>query len=358
MSNKNLEKEFQNYCNMMFARNGNEYYNNKDKYKQLLNDFIISKKIELENNLKKFIEEKNKELPIRLVDLFKKYKSNKGIIKHKNRKSELDIFCELNEIKEKFTENQIKSFKNRQQKYNNKTNYDYFNSLYQKMIGELSINNKSINNISINKFTENYKDFKNNEEYKNRFKEYIKSQKKKNPEERYFVADNEQNIKKHTRLYWDKYFKFLNTSNEGYLRAIGNNGIKDQILIQNPEIDLGVKISLKEYKNQKMIGELSINNTSINKFTENYKDFKNNEEYIKSQKKNPEERYFVADNEQNIKKHTRLYWDKYFKFLNTSNEGYLRAIGNNGIKDQILIQNPEIDSGVKISLKEYHNQKK
>ena len=274
MSNKNLEKEFQNYSNMMFREMGNEYYNNKTKYKELLYEFINQKKKDLKNNLTELkIKELNKfrngkneevggELPIRLVDLFRKYKSNKGGIKHKNRKSELDIFCELNEIKEKFTENQIKSFKNRQQKYNNKTNYDYFYSLYKKMIGELSINNRSINNTSINKFIENYNDFKNNEEYKNRFKEYIKFQEDRKireniPQEIYYypkqinyVAYNEQN-RKHTLLYWDKYFKFLNNSTGEYLKAIGDNGIKDQILIQNPGIDLGVKISLKEYNNQK-----------------------------------------------------------------------------------------------------------
>jgi hypothetical protein len=282
MSNINLEKEFQNYSNMMFSEmGGNEYYNNKTEYRGLLYKFINHKKEDLKNKLNelkikelnKFRKEKNEEvggeLPIRLVDLFRKYKSNKGGIKHKNRKSELDIFCELNEIKEKFTENQIKSFKNRQKRYNNTTNYQYFYSLYEKMIRELSMNNTSINNTSINKFIENYNDFKNNEEHKNGFKKWVheheetlkyrkkirENQERKNKERenkererehiRYYYEDN----RKHTISYWDLYFRIIKESSRGTLRHIGANGVKTEILHKNPRADFeGVRISEEEYR--------------------------------------------------------------------------------------------------------------
>jgi hypothetical protein len=145
------------------------------------------------------------------------------------------------------------------------------------MIRELSMNNTSINNTSINKFIENYNDFKNNEEHKNGFKKWVheheetlkyrknyENKKRKNKERENKERENKErerirnyynpkpyeDNRKHTNEYWDSYFRLIKESSRSTLRAIGDNGIKAQILFQNPGVDFGVRISEEEYRDK------------------------------------------------------------------------------------------------------------
>jgi hypothetical protein len=143
------------------------------------------------------------------------------------------------------------------------------------MIRELSMNNTSINNTSINKFIENYNDFKNNEEHKNGFKKWVheheetlkyrknyENKKRENKEREnkerenkerehiryYYDSKSYEDNRKHTIPYWESYFTLIKASSRGTLRHIGDNGIKSQILFQNPGVDFGVRISKEEYR--------------------------------------------------------------------------------------------------------------